>query len=616
MNALRNISIRNRLLVNGITMLVAMLLMLAIQFYQGNTLSSLARTQQLVEQLNIDMLMFRRSEKDFMMRSELKYAERIEKRFADMNIRANELRELLAKHGIEQQQLQQFIANSTTYLSTFKQLVEQQKSIGLDAESGSYGRFRDAANNLEKRLDGNNVQSTILLLQLRRAEKDFLLRKDPKYLQSFDQLYDQFVAGLSAGAVSTAEQYKRGFYDMRDGLLAIGLDETQGITGEMRSVIHKTEESLSLMSQQVTQAIEQSVESTKNLVIGIFALVLLLTLALVLLTSRSILQPILAICTTIGLIRSDNDFRLRVDEHGQDEMTQLAKDFNYMLSDIQDLLKSVNQALEMMDIATKELAKSTADTSFSMQQQQSESDLVAASVTEMGATINDIAANTASTADKAKQTNQNAQVGRVEVEKAVNQISQLSHQLQQASEVTGELLNDSKTIGSVLVEIRGIADQTNLLALNAAIEAARAGEQGRGFAVVADEVRNLAMRTQQSTVQIESIINGLQARTQNISEVMVVCRQQGDQSVSQANVSIRLLTEITDDVSSITDMANQIATAIDEQSYVAAEVNKNVVRIRDLSNDTSGYAIQNAAISEEVSAQAGKLRQTASRFRC
>jgi methyl-accepting chemotaxis protein len=233
----------------------------------------------------------------------------------------------------------------------------------------------------------------------------------------------------------------------------------------------------------------------------------------------------------------------------------------------------------------------------------------------MGVTIEEIASHTENTANKAGQTNQNALEGRREVEQTVARISALSQDLEQATSVMTELERDSQTIGSVLDVIRGIAEQTNLLALNAAIEAARAGEQGRGFAVVADEVRSLAQRTADSTRQIEQIIRGLQTRTRDIVHVMASCREQGQSGVEQAGLASRLLVQISTDVDNIMQMTTQIATAVEEQSHVAAEVNKNVVRIRDISEQSLKIADQNAQISEEVAEQAAKLHQTVDRFR-
>ncbi|MDX1677150.1 methyl-accepting chemotaxis protein [Arsukibacterium sp.] len=619
MKSLRRLTIKQRLFANALALLIAMLLMLAILFYQSNQLTSLATTQQLIEQLNTDVLMLRRHEKDFMMRSELKYQQRLNDRIELLTDKVAVLRQSLQSHDIAVAPLDRFSQLTSEYQQVFNQLVAQQQQLGLTPAEGLQGRLRESAQGLEQQLSAtNNTDWQLLLLQLRRQEKDFLLRRDMAYVERFNQDFDRLSAILQLNypaAVASATAYGDGFNALVEGMRQLGLDETEGLTGQMRSAIQQTETSLATLSADTSAVLTAAVASTKQLAVLIFVVVLVLMLALVGLTSRSIIGPVLAVCNTIGLIRNEHDFRQRVDESGQDEMSQLALDFNAMLADIQHLIRTVNEALTMLDQATAELAQSTSDTSQGMQRQQSETDMVATAVTEMGATINEIASNTEMTAAKADSTNQNAVSGRREVEQTVSQIQQLSDRLQQATRIVSELEQDSQTIGSVLDVIRGIAEQTNLLALNAAIEAARAGDQGRGFAVVADEVRHLAQRTAQSTGQIEEIIAALQGRTRHIVESMQQCRQQGTDSAEQAGIAMKLLTEITDDVTNIMDMTTQIAAAIEQQSHVAAEVNKNVVKIRDLSDDTFGYARQNAAISEEVAQQAAHLRQSVEMFK-
>ncbi len=229
--------------------------------------------------------------------------------------------------------------------------------------------------------------------------------------------------------------------------------------------------------------------------------------------------------------------------------------------------------------------------------QQAETDQVATAVEEMSASVREVAINAQATADAAHQADTNAAAGRQVVLSTGESISNLSNEIEQATSVIHELEQRSEEISSVLDVIRGIAEQTNLLALNAAIEAARAGEQGRGFAVVADEVRSLASRTQSSTTEIQSMIEKLQAGARSSVEVMRNSRTQAERSVNQAQEAGTALEEITGSVQAITDMSTQIATAVEEQSAVSEEISRNVANIRQAAdgNADTSLAIEQAA---------------------
>lgn len=618
---LRNLSIKKRLLVNTLVVAVAMLVMLLLLVYQNQQLSHLSHLQLTANTLESDVLQLRRYEKDFLARKELAHLDKFQQSFTALNGHVAQLQQDFASFAIDTAALTAFSQQTALYQRQFANLVAEQQRVGLNHESGLYGDLRKAAHQLEQAFaEVNQDKAMISLLQLRRHEKDFMLRLDPKYLQRFNSEFQQLSAllqsiGATSAVTGAAEQYSTAFNQLVSGVEKIGFAADAGLQGEMRKAVHGTEQSLTALTKASQDAFIAVTLSTKILAFGLCALVLVVVIVLVLATSRSILRPIQNVCSTIGLIRADNDFRQRVAIEGNDEMTTLALDFNAMLGDFQDLVRSVNQALEMLDQATAELAESTTATSRGMAQQQSESDMVATAVTEMGVTIEQIAGNTESTANKADSTNQSALSSMQEVEQTVSRIKLLSNELQAATAVVGELERDSSTIGSVIDVIRGIAEQTNLLALNAAIEAARAGEQGRGFAVVADEVRSLAQRTAESTRQIETIIAGLQQRTKQIVSSMQTCRAQGESSAEQAGRTSGLLAAITADVGHIMQMTTQIATAVEEQSHVAAEVNKNVVRIRDISQESAAIAGHNAQISEEVATQASRLRQTIEKFR-
>ncbi len=293
----------------------------------------------------------------------------------------------------------------------------------------------------------------------------------------------------------------------------------------------------------------------------------------------------------------------------------IGRHFNSMVESFQKLIEQVIESVDAMRQSCEELSRNAISASEGVSKQLNETDMVATAITEMGATIDEIAKNTELAAGKAEQTHHNAQEGQIGVEDTISKIQSLAQQLDDSANVVAELEKDSQTIGSVLDVIRGIAEQTNLLALNAAIEAARAGEQGRGFAVVADEVRSLAMRTQESTEEIASIIQTLQSRTHSIVDIMEQSQKQGGESAQQAASAGTLLAQINADVTNIMDMSTQIAAAIEEQSMVAAEVNKNVVVIRDIAEESAQAAEENATASDEVRHRADYLHQAVSQFK-
>ncbi|RMR09594.1 Methyl-accepting chemotaxis protein [Pseudomonas syringae pv. helianthi] len=289
------------------------------------------------------------------------------------------------------------------------------------------------------------------------------------------------------------------------------------------------------------------------------------------------------------------------------------------LSDMQTSLKStigqISSAADQLASAAEELNAVTEEGSRGLTRQNDEIQLAATAVTEMTAAVEEVARNAMSTSDASKRTSTEAATGRDQAREAVSAINNVSAEISSSTSMVEELAGRVREIGQVLDVIRGIAEQTNLLALNAAIEAARAGEQGRGFAVVADEVRALAARTQASTGEIETMIGSVQASADQAVRAMGNSRTLACNTQSLAQATGQSLERITQSIAEINDRNMLIATASEEQSHVAREVDRNLVNIQDLSTQTAAGAHQTSASSQELSRLAISFNNLVGRFK-
>lgn len=481
--------------------------------------------------------------------------------------------------------------------SDFKTQVQEWKNVLIRGhDEKSRNKYWSRFNNRHETIQKNTVHLAQVVDDAGISEKILEFKKThSRLLPLYKKGYEAF---LSSG-------YNHKVADKT----VKGIDREPG---KMLLEISSLMESATM--QRLQQAGQKESDGLKLMLALLVAAVLISFVLFLVMVQRIIVNPVGQLVDDLAKM-ADGDFA-KVERHvSNDEIGQLVKSAGKLRGDMGGIVERINQSVFKLSTSAEDMAHITEQSNKSMSQQQIETGQVAAAMNEMTATVHEVAQNAQLAADSAHQASAEVNTGQDVVNDAINAISKLVQQVESAADVIQVLENDSVEIGSVLDVIRSIAEQTNLLALNAAIEAARAGEQGRGFAVVADEVRVLAQRTQSSTEEIQGMIEKLQSGAQNAVASMNHSRSQADVTRDTAAKAGEVLNNITASVSNINDMNTLIASSAEEQNSVAEEINRSVVSISQVADLASQNAAHTAETSEDLRNVAEELKHVISGFK-
>ena len=416
--------------------------------------------------------------------------------------------------------------------------------------------------------------------------------------------------GSDLQAIETAlAQYRTAIQSFRSATEAIALAR-QEMTDVQGDIVRISD---ALYQYQLERLDIESGEARTRLIISTLLALVLGILAAWLIT-RQIIRPLRDTLAEVERIAS-GDLTPREPVTRRDELGVLQQGILQMGLTLRELIGGIRNGVTQISSAAEELSAVTEQTSAGVNNQKIETDQVATAMHEMSTTVHDVARNAEQAAVAATEADNEARAGDKVVAEVVAQIERLASEVIRSTEAMTVLQGESDKIGSVMGVIRAVAEQTNLLALNAAIEAARAGEAGRGFAVVADEVRGLAQRTQKSTEEIEGLVAGLQSGTKQVATIMLSSRELTDSSVELTRKAGGSLASITRTVSTIQSMNHQIAAAAEQQSAVAEEISRSVLNVRDVSEQTAAASNETAASSVELARLGNQLQMMVSRFR-
>lgn len=638
-NFLGDIKVSRKLGTGFGILLLAVLAVAFIGYNSNSVLVDRLSTTRLIGTLNDATQDMRLSEKQYEAAADAAFADSYHAQLNVLQGLVSKALETLTR-AENQQALKALQATIVTYDQKVKRLIDADKSTTdalkpLGALSDKYAQtfgdmLESTTNGALASADGERVRElrtvadlrygmTTFRLMLRRyiavpndVNKKVLMDTIDTFLSDITKARSSLPATLS----SQLEEAHAGIRRYREVLVEVAglfeqkqnmreqVDQESKAMDKIMTGLMDTQQRLAREDQR-SAFIQMAVLTVLALVIGLFASVVI---------SRQITSPL---ALTVDLARriAKGDLTVQAKSNRKDELGDLQNAMQDMAQNLNTLVQGIGNGVTHISTSAEKLSAMSEQTSAGVRQQKSEVDQVATAMHEMASTVQEVARNTTDASAAATLADQQARHGSTVVKQATAQISELAVAIEELGGAMNVLSQDSEQIGKVIDVIKAVAEQTNLLALNAAIEAARAGEQGRGFAVVADEVRSLAQRTQDSTKEIEALIVTLQQGTQAASALMASSRERTLDTVELAQKAELAITEINQSIGTIQEMSLQISAAAEQQSAVADEINRSIVSVRDVADQSAVASEESAAATIELASLGQDLQRMTAHFR-
>ena len=505
----KSLTIKSKLYLLAILSAIGFVMLFYLFSTSVSSMKSLNNTENMAVNLKADMLMLRRNEKDFLARKSLKYRDKFQKNAKVLKQHLEAEKILFAQNNINTKLLDQFDTAINQYKTIFMQLIQLQQVIGLNEKVGLYGDLRDSVHKAQRSAKAShNFELLAKVYELRKNEKDFMLRRNMKYVQEYKEHIEALLLTVSGEVKNDLLVYKKDFLNLVEADSKIGLNSNLGLQGTMRDVVHTTEKSLQKIETLTKKIIQKKSSESFRITLTITIILMFIVFAFaisILLSITSSLEKILIAANDLS--QGEGDLTKRLDIVLSDEIGAVAVAINNFIKKVQEMTNTAKQVSSENATISHELSRTSLMVKENVEESVRIIDGVSKQAEETQSTIASSITQSQESQKEILQAKEHLDVAREEIISLTSKVYTTAESEESLSLDMETLSTDAEAVKTVLVVIADIADQTNLLALNAAIEAARAGEHGRGFAVVADEVRKLAERTQKSLAEINATIN-------------------------------------------------------------------------------------------------------------